>query len=146
MPRARLIKAGGTGQEWHSEALPRYARMTKQVEALIAGAYLSGTDTCRVRRVLGALFGGAVSKDTVSRTWRKVQADCEAWGRRSLAEEDAVRLIPRIKSRAGSGWHGGEGAARPQGNVDLVACGVGHSVRQKVRNMGERGCLAKSTR
>jgi len=42
--------------------------MTKQVEALIAGAYLSGTNTRRVRRALGALFKGAVSKDTVSRT------------------------------------------------------------------------------
>jgi putative transposase len=93
LPRARLSKADGTSQEWHSEALPRYARMTKQVEALIAGAYLSGTNTRRVRRALGALFKGAVSKDTVSRTWRKVQADWEAWGRRSLAEEDVVRLI-----------------------------------------------------
>jgi putative transposase len=65
----------------------------KQVEALIAGAYLSGTNTRRVRRALGALFKGAVSKDTVSRTWRKVQTDWEAWSRRSLAEEDVVRLI-----------------------------------------------------
>ena len=40
-----------------------------------------------------AVQGRAVSKDTVSRTWRKVQADWEAWGRRSLAEEDVVRLI-----------------------------------------------------
>ena len=73
--------------------LPRYGRMTKQVEALIAGAYLSGTNTRRVRRALGALFKGAVSKDTVSRVWRKVQADWTAWCRRSLAEEDTVRLI-----------------------------------------------------
>jgi hypothetical protein len=127
---------------------PRYARMMKQVEALIAGAYLSGTDTRRVRRALGALFRGAVSKDTVSRTWRKVQADWEArGGRRSLAEEDAVRLIPRIKSRASSGWHGGEGAARPQGNVDLVALwcwtfrapegAAGGAQRGRVRLFGE---------
>jgi putative transposase len=93
VPRARLSKADGTSWEWHSAALPRYARMTKQVEALIAGAYLSGTNTRRVRRALGALFKGAVSKDTVSRTWRKVQADWEAWCHRSLAEEDVVRLI-----------------------------------------------------
>ena len=93
VPRARLSKADGASREWHSEALPRYARMTKQVEALIAGAYLSGTNTRRVRRALGALFKGAVSKDTVSRTWRKVQADWEAWCHRSLAEEDVVRLI-----------------------------------------------------
>ena len=35
--------------------------------ALIASAYLSGTNTRRVRRALAALFGGAVGKDTVSR-------------------------------------------------------------------------------
>jgi len=65
----------------------------KQVEALIAGTYLSGTNTRRVRRALGALLKGAVSKDTVSRTWRKVQTDRAAWCRRPLAEEDVVRLI-----------------------------------------------------
>jgi len=93
VPRARLHRSDGTQQEWHSAVLPRYARMTKQVEALIAGAYLSGTNTRRVRRALGALFKGAVSKDTVSRTWRKVQTDWTAWCRRPLAEEDVVRLI-----------------------------------------------------
>src|SRR4051794_37531188 len=91
VPRGRLNNADGTHREWHSDALPRYARMTKQVEALITGAYLSGTNTRRVRRALGALFKGAVSKDTVSRTWRKVQADWETWCRRPLAEEDVVR-------------------------------------------------------
>ena len=90
VPRARVSNADGVSREWHSEALPRYARMTKQVEALVAGAYLSGTNTRRVRRALGALFKGAVSKDTVSRTWRKVQADWEVC---SLAEADVVRLI-----------------------------------------------------
>src|SRR6188474_1858007 len=93
VPRARLDNADGTTREWRSRVLPRYARMTKQVEALIAGAYLSGANTRRVRRALGALFKGAVSKDTVSRTWRKVQTDWEAWRRRSLAEEDIVRLV-----------------------------------------------------
>ena len=50
--RARLNKADGVSRERHSEALPRYPRMTKQVEAVIAGAYLSGTNTRRVRRAL----------------------------------------------------------------------------------------------
>jgi putative transposase len=93
VPRARLNEVDGTSREWHSEALPRYARMTRQVEALIAGAYLSGTNTRRVRRALGALFKGAVGKDVVSRTWRKVQTDWQAWSHRSLAAEDIVRLI-----------------------------------------------------
>src|SRR6201996_1964049 len=67
--------------------------MTRQVEALIAGAYLAGTNTRRVKRALGALFKGAVGKDVVSRTWRKVRTDWDAWNKRDLAEEDVVRLI-----------------------------------------------------
>ena len=46
-----------------------------------------------MRRALAALFGGAVGKDTVSRTWRKVKSDWDAWNTRSLAEEPIVRLI-----------------------------------------------------
>jgi putative transposase len=94
VPRARMAVAEGSGtKEWQSAALPRYARMTRQVEALIAGAYLSGTNTRRVKRALAALFGGAVGKDVVSRTWRKVRTDWDAWNARDLADEDVVRLI-----------------------------------------------------
>jgi transposase-like protein len=93
VPRARMAAADGGTREWRSAALPRYARMTRQVEALIAGAYLSGTDTRRVKRALAALFGGAVGKDVVSRTWRKVKVDWEAWNKRDLAGDDVVRLI-----------------------------------------------------
>ncbi len=62
-------------------------------EALIASADLSGTNTRRVKRALGALFKGAVGKDVVSLAWRKLKADLEAWGRRDLAGEGIVRLI-----------------------------------------------------
>ena len=93
VPRARMNTEGGGTQEWHSAALPRYARMTRQVEALIAGAYLSGTNTRRVKRALAALFKGAVGKDVVSRTWRKVKTDWDAWNGRDLGGEDVVRLI-----------------------------------------------------
>ena len=93
VPRARLAGSDGTTQEWRSATLPRYARMTRQAEALIASAYLAGTNTRRVKRALGALFKGAVGKDVVSRTWRRVKADWEAWNHRSLADDDIVRLI-----------------------------------------------------
>jgi putative transposase len=93
VPRARLAAADGGTTEWRSAALPRYARMTRAVEVLIAGAYLSGTNTRRVKRALAALFGGAVGKDVVSRTWRKVRTDWDAWNKRDLADEDIVRLI-----------------------------------------------------
>ena len=93
VPRARMAAGGGSTQEWRSASLPRYARMTRQVEALIAGAYLSGTNTRRVKRALAALFKGAVGKDVVSRTWRKVRTDWDAWNGSDLAGEDVVRLI-----------------------------------------------------
>jgi putative transposase len=93
VPRARVRNQGGGTQEWRSATLPRYARMTRQVEALIAGAYLAGTNTRRVKRALAALFKGAVGKDVVSRTWRKVRTDWEAWNKRALADEPIVRLV-----------------------------------------------------
>ena len=93
VPRARLREADGSTREWRSAVLPHYARRTRQLEALIAGAYLAGTNTRRVQRALGALFRGAVGKDVVSRAWRKVKVDWDAWGRRDLTGEDIVRLI-----------------------------------------------------
>jgi putative transposase len=93
VPRARVRTATGALEEWHSRALPAYKRLTRQAEALIAGAYLAGTNTRRVRRALAALFGGAVGKDTVSRVWQKLRADWEAWQKRSLADDDIIRLI-----------------------------------------------------
>ncbi|MBV8398362.1 MAG: transposase, partial [Acetobacteraceae bacterium] len=88
-----MSTADGTTHEWHSAVLPRYARMTRQVEAVIASAYLSGTNTRRLKRALGALFKGAVGKDVVSRVWRKLKTDWDAWMQRDLAGEDVVRLI-----------------------------------------------------
>ena len=79
VPRARLTTPEGKTTEWKSQALRAYQRRTNAADALIAGAYLAGTNTRRVRRALAALFGGAVSKDTVSRVWRKVKTDWDAW-------------------------------------------------------------------
>jgi len=93
VPRARLQSADGKTTEWKSQALRAYQRRTLAADALIAGTYLAGTNTRRVRRALGALFGGAVSKDIVSRVWRKVKSDWEGWNARSLASEPIVRLI-----------------------------------------------------
>jgi integrase len=48
-----------------SASLRAYQRRTKAADALIAGAYLSGTNTRRVRRALAAVFAGPVGKDVV---------------------------------------------------------------------------------
>jgi putative transposase len=93
VPRARLETGTGRTTEWHSSALRAYQRRTLAADVVITGAYLAGTNTRRVQRALKAVFGGAVGKDTVSRTWRKVKGDWDAWNARSLAEEPIVRLV-----------------------------------------------------
>lgn len=93
VPRARIAGEDGRTQEFRSALLPRYQRLTGAALNLIASAYLAGVNTRRVRRALGSLFGGAVSKDTVSRAWRQVQTDFKAWSERSLEDEAIVRLI-----------------------------------------------------
>jgi putative transposase len=133
VPRARLVGSDGKAVEWHSKTLPAYKRLTKRAETLIAGAYLAGANTRRVRRALAALFGGAVGKDTVSRAWHKVQSDWETWQKRDLAGDDIVRLIldgtvvrVRLDKRATS-------------LSVLVALGVrrdGQKVLLALRNMG----------
>jgi len=62
VPRARLDNAAGKTTEWKSSALRAYQRRTQQADSLIAGAYLAGANTRRVRRALSAVFGGAVTK------------------------------------------------------------------------------------
>ena len=50
VPRARVESEDEKTMEWRSKALPRYQRLTKKAEALIASVYLAGTNT---RRVVG---------------------------------------------------------------------------------------------
>ena len=98
-------------------------------------------DSRRVRRALGALFRGAVSKDTVSRTWRKVQTDWEAWFPPLAGGGECRPPDP--------GRNGGAGATRPPRDVGLAARGAGHppgrsegSVGGEKHGWGERGGLA----
>ena len=92
-PRARLFEADGREREWKRDGVQAHKRLTRRAEAVIAGAYLAGTNMRRVRRALAGLFGGKVGKDAVNRAWRKVKTDWEAWQARDLSEEDIVRLI-----------------------------------------------------
>ena len=139
VPRARIEDEEGKVTEWRSKALPRYRRLTKKAEALIAAVYLAGTNTRRVKRALFGLFEGAVSKDVVSRAWRKVKVDWEAWSTRSLAGEDIVRLIldgTVIKTRLD----------KKATNISvLAAIGVrrdGQKVLLSIRNMGGESTAA----
>ena len=87
VPRARLHDAAGE-QEWKSALLPAYQRLSRRAEALIAEAYLAGTNTRRVRRALAKLFEGHIGKDVVSRAWQKTRSAWEAWQRRDLGDDD----------------------------------------------------------
>jgi putative transposase len=133
VPRARIEDDAGQTTEWRSKALPRYQRLTKKAEALIAAVYLAGTNTRRVKRALYGLFEGAVGKDVVSRAWRKVKVDWDAWSTRSLAEDDIIRLIldgTVVKTRLD----------RKATNISvLAAIGVrrdGQKVLLSIKNMG----------
>ena len=133
VPRARIAAGDGRTVEWKSKALKAYQRRTKTADALIAGVYLAGTNTRRVRRALLALFGGTVGKDVVSRTWRRIKSDWEAWNGRDLAGEPIVRLIldgTVVRVRLD----------RKASNISLlVALGVrtdGQKVLLAVKNMG----------
>ena len=88
VPRARIMSEDGKTREWKSQSLPAYQRRTKAADALIAGAYLAGTNTRRVRRALKAVFAGEVGKDVVSRTWRKIP-----WGIDSDQRSGRVRSL-----------------------------------------------------
>jgi transposase-like protein len=87
-----------------------------------------------VRRALAALLGGAIGKDIVSRTWRKVETDWNAWNVHSLADEPTVHLVldgtvvrVRLDRKATS-------------ISLLVVIGVpedGHKVLLAVKNMGD---------
>ena len=92
VPRARLADDAGE-QEWKSELLPAYKRLSHRAEALIAEAYLAGMNTRRVRRALARLFEGRVGKDVVSRAWQRTRSAWMAWQERDLAGDDIVRLI-----------------------------------------------------
>jgi len=139
VPRARIENETGKVTEGRSKALPRYQRLTKKAEALIAAVYLAGTNTRRVKRALFGLFEGAVSEDVVSRAWREVKVDWDAWCARSLAGGDIVRLILNgtlIKTRLD----------RKAANISaLAAIGVrrdGQRVLLSIRNMGGESTAA----
>ena len=91
VPRARLNGSDGKTTEWNSQVLRAYQRRTLAADALIAGTYLAGTNTRRVRRALKALFGGAVSKDTVSRV--ECCSRSRAWAGRAAKPGVASSMI-----------------------------------------------------
>jgi len=94
MPRARLVTAAGTTEEWRSQLVPRYQRRSAQVDEAILGVYLSGTNTRRIKGALAPLLrGGPLSKDAVSRLVGRLADDFETWRSRDLADDHIQYLL-----------------------------------------------------
>jgi transposase-like protein len=107
VPRGRLFTPRGETEEWRSELMPRYARRTREVDAALAGLYLSGTNTRRVKQALRPLLKGApLSKSAVSRVVAGLRDQYEMWRSRDLSAErlkvlylDAAYLRVRLAKK-----------------------------------------------
>lgn len=107
VPRGRLFTSESGSVEWRSELLPRYARRTREVDAALAGLYLSGTNTRRVKQALKPLLKGApLSKSAVSRVVTGLKDQYETWRARDLSAErlkvlylDAAYLRVRLAKK-----------------------------------------------
>ncbi len=153
VPRARLAATEGVAEEWRSSALPRYARMTRQVEALIAGTYLSGTNTRPGERALGVWSKGVVGKDVISRTWRKIRTDWDAWSKRGrpartwsgsfwTAPRGWSGRLPRCGPTCPPALHGTQASQPPRACAGRAARGDlgrlhGHHLRREREGSGE---------
>ena len=107
VPRGRMFTPEGGSEEWQGVLLPRYARRTREVDAALAGLYLSGTNTRRVRQALKPLLKGApLSKSAVSRVVTGLKDQYETWRARDLSGErlkvlylDAAYLRVRLAKK-----------------------------------------------
>ena len=140
MPRARLVTAAGTTEEWRSELVPRYQRRSAQVDEAMLGVYLSGTNTRRIKGALAPLLrGGPLSKDAVSRLVGRLADDFETWRTRDLAAD-------RIQYLMLDGWYPKVRIGKRRVRVPvLVTLGVradGDRVILDVRLVGDESTAA----
>jgi transposase-like protein len=92
VPRATLFAPGGE-REWSSKVLPRYQRRLPELNEAIAGAYLAGTNTRRIKGALRPLLKAApLSRSAVSRVVGTLKGSLDAWSSRSLEGLEVVYL------------------------------------------------------
>ena len=89
VPRARLDAADGKTAEWKSQVLRAYQRRTLAADALIAGCYLSGTNTRRVRRALRALHSHAHDEQVFLYAFDLLELNGEDYRQHSLEQRKA---------------------------------------------------------
>jgi len=92
VPRATIFAPGGE-REWSSKVLPRYQRRLPELNEAIAGAYLAGTNTRRIKGALRPLLKAApLSRSAVSRVVGTLKGSLDAWRSRSFKELEVVYL------------------------------------------------------
>ena len=88
VPRARIVEADDSSREFRSQALPRYARRTREVDEAILGAYLAGANSRRIRKALAPLLGEEhLSKSAVSRVASRLKELFQRWSERDVSAE-----------------------------------------------------------
>jgi transposase-like protein len=88
VPRGRIVDPDGSSREFRSQALPRYARRTREVDEAILGAYLAGANTRRIRKALAPLLGEEhLSKSAVSRVASRLKDLFRCWSERDVSAE-----------------------------------------------------------
>jgi transposase-like protein len=88
VPRGRIVDPEGSSREFRSDALPRYARRTREVDEAILGAYLAGANTRRIRKALAPLLGEEhLSKSAVSRVASRLKELFRRWSERDVSQE-----------------------------------------------------------
>src|SRR5207253_675376 len=93
LPRGGLANGEGGTEEWRSTVVPRYQRRMREVNETVAGVYLSGGNTRRIRGALRPLLKNApLSKSAVSRIVATLRGDWEAWSKQSLTDLNVVYL------------------------------------------------------
>jgi len=92
VPRATLSAQQG-GTEWRSTLLPRYQRRMVEVNEAVTAAYLSGSNTRKIRGALAPLLCAApLSKSAVSRVTATLKTAFEEWRNRRLEDLDVAYL------------------------------------------------------
>lgn len=93
LPRGRLTTSDTSTEEWRSTVVPRYQRRMREVNEAVAGVYLSGGNTRRIRGALRPLLKNApLSKSAVSRIVATLRGEWEVWSKQSLADLNVVYL------------------------------------------------------
>jgi transposase-like protein len=140
-------EAGGERIAFTSAILPRWARRTRSLDALLPVLYLRGVSTGDFGEALSALLGcdaPNLSPSVIGRLKADWEADYDRWQRRDLSARRYVYVwADGVYLQARMGEAGGPNAAEcmlviigatPEGKKELVGFQVG--VRESARDAG----------